>query len=335
MKIIYMGAFPPGYGGVTIKNKNLYDALSAKTNVLKVDLNKIKKRDIKETFKFITALLGRKNRFLIGVSGKQTRKKFTQLLYYVNRKAMNHSLIFLMGGTVADDIASDPEYLKYVSEYKMIYAETQSMVNILRSTGLKNVGLYPNGRFKPENKLPIKNCVGTLQCVFFSAVRHEKGVDIILDAAKSLPGISFAFYGPIEHEYQMAFMKKVNELPNVFYHGVFKGESENVYQELSKYDILLFPTMYKIEGVPGILVEGKIAGLAEVVSDNSYNSEIVKNHIEGIVLGQNDANNLVSALRQLENDREYLQSLKEKNALSAEKYYINNYIVDILDTISD
>ena len=105
-----MGAFPPGYGGVTIKNKNLYDALSAKTNVLKVDLNKIKKRDIKETFKFITALLGRKNRFLIGVSGKQTRKKFTQLLYYVNRKAMNHSLIFLMGGTVADDIASDPEY---------------------------------------------------------------------------------------------------------------------------------------------------------------------------------------------------------------------------------
>lgn len=335
MKIYYLGPFPPEYGGVTIKNKNLFDALSKKTEILKIDLNKVKKRNIKEIFRFITALVGRKNRFLIGVSGKQTRKKFTQLLYYVNRKAMNHSLIFLMGGTVADDIASDLGYLKYVSEYKMIYAETQSMVNTLRNAGLKNVGLYPNGRFRPKNTIPIRNCADKLRCVFFSAICPEKGVDIILDAAGSLPEFIFVFYGSIKHEYQKDFMQKVNALSNAYYHGVFKGEPEDVYHELSKYDILLFPTMWKAEGIPGILVEGKIAGLAEVVSDHNYNAKIVRDHIEGIVLAQNDANNLVSALRQLENDRDFLQGLKEGSALSAEKYYINNYTEDILNIILD
>lgn len=335
MKLVYIGAFPPGYGGVTIKNKNLFDALSDKTELLKVDLNKVKKRDVKETFKLITAFLSRKNRFLIGVSGKKTRRRFTQLLYYVNRTAMNHSLIFLMGGTVANDIASDPGYLKYASEYKMIYAETQGMVNTLRNAGLKNVGLYPNGRFRPKNTPPKRKRGDTLKCVFFSAVRPEKGVDIILEAAKSLPGIYFAFYGPIEHEYQLVFTQKVNELTNVSYHGVFKGEPEDVYLELSKYDILLFPTMWKAEGVPGILVEGKIAGLAEVVSNHNYNSELVEDHIEGIVLTQNVANNMVKVLRQLEDDNELLLKLKIGSTKSAEKYYIDNYTEDILNTILD
>lgn len=166
MGIYYLGAFPPSYGGVTVKNQNLYQALSGQIEIEKIDFNLIKKKNIREIIRLVRVMIGRNNRFVIGVSGKQTRKRFTQLLYYINRKAMNHSLIFLMGGTAANDIAFDPEYLKCASGYKMIYAETQGMIKTLEDAGLHNAGYYPNGRFKPKHQADVREKDGRLRCVF-------------------------------------------------------------------------------------------------------------------------------------------------------------------------
>lgn len=118
---------------------------------------------------------------------------------------MNNSLIFLMGGTVANDIVSDPEYLKCAREYKMIYAETQGMIKTLKNAGLENTGYYPNGRFKPKKDVSVKGKEGKLKCVFFSLIQPEKGVDIILKAAEILPKIEFSFYGKIDRTYKMIF----------------------------------------------------------------------------------------------------------------------------------
>ena len=89
---------------------------------------------------------------------------------------------------------------------------------------------------------------------------------------------------------------------------------------------ILFPTKWDIEGVPGILVEGKIAGLAEIVSNKSYNAELVRNGIEGIVLGDNSAADLAVAIQQLDENRKALSTLKAGSRSSAEQYFIENYI---------
>lgn len=334
MKVFYLGAFPPEYGGVTVKNKNLYEALATKIEISKVDFSLVKRKNIKETVRLLVALLGRKNRFVIGVSGKQTRKRFTQLLYYINRKAMNQSLIFLMGGTVANDIVSDPEYLKCASGYKMIYAETQSMIKTLEDAGLHNAGYYPNGRFKPKNQVEVREKDGKLKCVFFSLIQPQKGADIILEAAELLPEVEFSFYGNIDQAYRQAFEEKINRLNNVNYYGIFKGNSEMVYAELRKYDVLLFPTKWEIEGVPGILVEGKIAGLAEIVSNKSYNAELVQDNEEGIVLHENSVAGLVETLMSLGKDDQTLLRLKKGSLNSSEQYFIENNIGAIIDEIS-
>lgn len=333
MGIYYLGAFPPEYGGVTIKNQNLFEALENKTEISKVDFNLIKRKNIKEALRLLFILLGRNNCFVIGVSGKQTRKRFTQLLYYVNRKAMNNSLIFLMGGTAANDIVSDPQYLRYVREYKKIYAETHGMVKILEKSGLRNTGYYPNGRFKPQKQISIKSKNGKLKCVFFSLIQPEKGVDIILKAAELLPEIEFSFYGRVEQTYKITFQNYLKNLNNVSYLGIFMGSNEEVYSELKKYDILLFPTKWEIEGVPGILVEGKIAGLAEIVSNKSYNAELVCDNKEGIVLHNNSVEDLVQALTILDSDNKKLIHLKQGSLNSAEHYFIEGHIGSIVDEI--
>lgn len=333
MSIVYMGAFPPGYGGVTIKNQNLYTALEKEIPIKKVDFNRVKRKDIKEAGRLVFHLLNPRNRFVVGVSGKITRKRFTQVLYYLNRKAMRKSIIMIMGGTASHDMSVDPEYRKCAMGYKKIYVETQSMKTEMDAAGFENVDIYPNGRFRPQKAVELKTADKKLRCVFFSQVQPEKGADLVLEAARMLPHVEFSFYGDIVDDYKDIFMSRVNAQQNVSYYGVFKGSIDAVYGELSKYDVLLFPTKWDIEGVPGILVEGKIAGLAEIVSNKSYNAELVQDGVEGVVIAENTGNCLAAAIQQLAEDRDFLNSMKKGSRESSERYYIENYIESIADNL--
>lgn len=52
----------------------------------------------------------------------------------------------------------------------------------------------------------------------------------------------------------------------------------------------MLPSKWSGEGVPGALVESKMAGIAAIVSDWNFNAEIVKNDSEGIVLKEKLSN---------------------------------------------
>lgn len=333
MGIYYLGAFPPAYGGVTIKNRNLYQALSKEIEIEKIDFTQMKRKKITEIVHFLQVICNRKNRFVIGISGQYTRKRFTRLLYYFNRKAMNNSVIFLMGGTAAGDIVSDRNYLKYAAEYKKIYAETYGMIKTLEGAGLTNAGYYPNGRFKSKKMPVIKSSNDKLQCVFFSKICQDKGADIVLEVAKKIPEITFTFYGMIEEKYKSEFNNKMILLSNVKYNGIFEGEPEAVYKELAQYDILLLPTKWKAEGVPGIFVEAKIAGLAIIASDQNFNSELVNDGKDGFILKDNYGDNLRDILKKIEKNKGLLYKLRQNSLRSADKYYIENYLDGIINEI--
>jgi len=332
--IYYLGTFPPEYGGVTIKNLNLYTALKDWISIDNVDFSEIKRKNINELLKLIRVIINPNHTFVVGVAGKKTRKKFCKLFYYINRKAMNRSIILLMGGTASNDIAEDPEYTKYVREYKKVYVETVGMQKILQAAGLKNVGYYPNGRFKPQNKI-ISRTVDcrNLKCVFFSLIQPQKGASIILDTAKKLPNVDFAFYGMIDEQYREEFYSKVGELSNVNYFGVFKGNSEDVYKELRKYDVLLLPTTWKAEGVPGILVEAKIAGIPVIVSNHNFNAEIVEDKYDGIVMEEITIDCLVKNIKNLLENSALLGIMSHNALESSHNYYIENYFDTVLSDL--
>lgn len=67
------------------------------------------------------------------------------------------------------------------------------------------------------------------------------------------------------------------------YRGVL--QPNEVISTLQKYDALIFPSHYDGEGCPGILVEALSASLPIIASDWKYNSEFVKNGINGFLCG--------------------------------------------------
>ncbi len=330
MKTYYLGAFPPGYGGVTRKNENLYIALSQKTEISRVDFNAIKRKRFKELFRLIAALCDRRARYVIGVSGKKTRRLFTALLYYWNRKAMGRSAIMIMGGTFGEDMVAQPRYRRWASGYGCIYVETQGMLRRLREAGLENGAIYPNGRFCPKTDFSPENTDGRLKCLFFSQVSREKGVDILLEAAKICPDVDFSVYGKVVENFREEFRGLESSLPNVTYEGLCKLQGDELYELLHRYDVMLFPTKWDIEGVPGTLVEAKIAGIPSIVSDKSFNRELVEDGEAGLVLKENTPQALADAIGKLDADRTLLYKLKQGSFASAREYYIENYTDDIL-----
>lgn len=334
MSLYYIGAFPPGWGGVTIKNLVLFNAISDEgVRIKKIDLHRItRQRKITELLRLAFAVLGRKNYFVIGISTKM-RKAFTNVLYLLNRNAMRRSVLIVMGGTASRDLIRDPVYMAKVSEFKKVYVETVGMLETLRSKGMSNVALYPNCRKRPSSVQVDKVKKTILSCVFFSYIQPQKGVDVILETAMKMPDVKFEFYGVPDPVYAEQFYEIIKTLHNCSYHGGFKGGDEDVYSELKQYDVLLFPTKWETEGVPGILVEAKIAGLPCIVSDKSYNHELVKNGEEGIVLVNNDVESLTEAIRTLDQDRVLLQSLSEGSYKSSERFYIDRYVGGIIEEL--
>ena len=326
-KIYYLGSFPPPYGGVTVKNELLYEILKDKFDICVM-------RKFTAVSMVGAFLKGKK--FLLGVGHTKYLLMLSNMMYYLRPKAMRKSIVFAMGGNLADLVEGKPETIKRLQRYRQIYVEPTGMMARLQKMGLKNLSLLPNCRVRPAMELKARfNKDGIIKCVFFSRVSRDKGTDTVLDVAKRLPNVEFHLYGGIDSDYHEVFMKDLGGLPNATYHGVFMGRDEEVYREMSKYDVMLLPTRWKFEGVPGVLVESKIAGIPAIVSDILYNSEIVEDGVSGIVLKENTAEYLTEAIERLEKNREELYGLKNGAKLSAERYYIDNYIENIEKDMED
>lgn len=320
-KLIYIGSFPPPYGGVTVKNALLYRCLSERLNVEQVDLSRVKKFEPKSLWRLVKALASRNDAIVLGVSA-DWRYRLTNYLYRFNRKKMNRSFLFVMGGRISDDKSC----IEKVNGFKRVYVETESMRNAFEEMGARNVSVYPNCRDRPTIPVKVKPSGGTLDSVFFSLISPDKGIELILDASDMLPDIGFHLYGRIEDGYETRFADELVNRKNVWYHGVFDSVEGDVVSELNKYDIHLFPTRWPNEGVPGVLVETKMAAVPSIVSDICYNAELVRDGVEGIVLRQNTAECLVEAISSLDVNRERLNAMKVSALESAERFYIDKYI---------
>jgi glycosyltransferase involved in cell wall biosynthesis len=243
-----------------------------------------------------------------------------------------------MGGKSAEIIAKDKNYLKFVANYKKIYVEANGMKKELEDKGLRNVGIFPNCRSLPKNDLNVNEAIDNkIRLVYFSQISEEKGADLVFEAANLLDRneieYEIDFYGPINEKFEEKFFSNIDNFSNVKYCGIFKADEEDVYEKLNQYDVLLFPTRWKHEGVPGILVEAKIAGIPSIVSQINFNAEIINDGSDGIVMNENSAPHLFNAINLLYSNRELLSMMKYNAKGDSINYLIDNYINNIISDI--
>jgi glycosyltransferase involved in cell wall biosynthesis len=83
---------------------------------------------------------------------------------------------------------------------------------------------------------------------------------------------------------------------------------------------MLFPSFYKGEGFPGVILDAYIAGLPVIASDWNMNSEVVKNGETGIIIPPDNPFEFAQAMIWMMRNKEKLQEMKIKSNELAYKY---------------
>ncbi len=338
--IFYIGKFPPPYGGATIKNEILFNAISKHKKVIRFSTSLLDKRlyALPVFIKLLLFLIRNKGKKGIVCIASYSLFKLTRALRGIDKRMLNNISVFIVGGAFNQHMVNANQSIEVFNQYKNIYVESQRMKTELNKLGLVNVEVIPNCRPKPESRELFQTQNGhAVRCIFISRICEEKGISKIIAAAKGLNNKKIAyeidFFGPVDGDVENYFWDEIKANANLKYKGVFETNKYNIYDMIKKYDILLFPTQAENEGIPGIIVEAKIAGIP-VVANNWNNNEGIINHLaDGLILESNTPEALCEAIEKLDCDRSLLNKLREKSFLSGEKYFIENYMQFIIDRV--
>ena len=326
IRSVFIGVFPPPMGGVTVKNQLLLDELSKNHGMKKIDLHAkpIALQFIKAYFEAL-----RSNNIIIGLDTK--RLKVVIALISLIPGALSKCRVFIMGGIANRIIEEDKALKRALKKTKKMYVETTGMLDSFVNCGFENVDMFPNCKSEVNALNPIiSKKTDPIRLLFFSRICKEKGISFVMDSVKELDkkGINFSidFFGPISSDIEDDFYRFIDAYSQVTYCGIFNTVNDNVYKKMNDYDILMFPTVWKAEGVPGCLVEAKMSGITVIASNCCHNAEIIRQQEnEGIIVNDDYSLEITEAVSYLSNDRALLNLMKRKSFESRLRYSVEHY----------
>ena len=136
----------------------------------------------------------------------------------------------------------------------------------------------------------------TTEFVFISRIMKEKGIDQYIEAAeyiiKKYPNTKFHVCGFCEERYEETLKNLQNE-GVLTYHGMVR----DVREILKKTHCTIHPTYYP-EGLSNVLLESAACGRPIITTDRSGCREVVDHGINGYMVKQNSAKDLISKVEE-------------------------------------
>lgn len=233
-----------------------------------------------------------------------------------NGKTKLHYIV--IGGWLPEKIERHPSLLRSLGKLDNIFVELPAMADKLRSLGLSSVKYMPNFRetaaLAPEELVtpeaePYRLCT-------FSRIMASKGIDKAVDAVRIVNrevgrvAYRLDIYGVPEPDYAETFKKMAAGFePYIKYNGFLRGFGRSS-RELKSCFALLFPTTYDGEGFAGTIIDSFAAGVPVIATDWRYNSQAIRDGVDGILYDHKDQEMLPSILKNLLEDPEKLNKMR-------------------------
>ena len=303
-KILFIGDcgnFKNTSNGVYAKNIQLFNRLKEVFVTLKhVNTNNWKKNPSVLLNVLRSIWQYRKKDIIISLNTYSSYK----LIKIVKRLFPSIRLNYFVIGGILPNFISQPEMKQRecYSIVKWFIVESQEMKRKMKLLGYMNVIHIPN--FKKITYIPEKSTETSVpfRFVFLSRIIPEKGCDLIMEATRRInkeigeDKFLVHFYGKVDDSYESQFLKTINEIPNAEYKGFLNLADVSNYDVLASYYAMLFPTFWKGEGFPGILIDAMIAGTPVIASEWGYNTEIIENGTTGIIIKSKNVDELANAM---------------------------------------
>lgn len=240
---------------------------------------------------------------------------------------------FVVGGWLREFLEHLPIHKYMLARIKSIHVETKQLkIELEEYYHYKNVDIFPNFRF--FDFTPVTSVSDKLRLVFMARVQKMKGLDWIFHLAdyivknKLEDRYSITFYGPITNEDRSYFESNINKYSFVVYKGAL--QPKEIYGVLNNYDIMLLPTHYYTEGLPGSVVDAYISGIPVIATEWKHSHEFIEDGYSGFIIPfVNGADCLINRVVEIEENRTLLKDLK-KNVLNKRKEFLPPHIASIV-----
>ena len=323
------------YDGQTIKTRILCNELRSRfpdKELICVDTHNYKKRAIITLFNTLKCFLKCKTIFLL-VSANGMKFYFP-FIYYLNKLFKRKIIHDCIGGNLHLYVEKNSKWVKYLSSFSYNLVELDHMTRELCRMGVKNVLTVPNfkrltcvdiNEMKAKTELPLKCCT-------FSRVCRQKGIVDAIECVEKLNSeygktvATLDVYGQIEPEFENEFDSILCSCTNTIrYKG--KISFDKSVDELKKYDVLLFLTVFKGEGFPGTVLDAYASALPIIASDWRYNPELITEGKTGFLYDHQHTEQLYAAIKKVVDDPCILQRMR-MNCLKEYSKYSADAVMD-------
>ena len=96
---------------------------------------------------------------------------------------------------------------------------------------------------------------------------------------------------------------------------------------------MLFPTYWKGEGFPGVIIDAFVAGLPVIATDWNMNTEIIEDGVNGFIIEPKSSEALAEKMQYVMHNRKELENIRENNLARAKDYQIDKVWPQILELL--
>ena len=313
------------FDGQTTKTKNLYEVLAEKygeNEIYVIDTYNWRKNPFMLLKKCVTA--SKKSKNIIILPAHNGVKVFVPLFTRL-KKIFNFSLFYdVIGGWLPSFVKDKKGLQKNLKKIDKIFVETNKMKKDLEKMDFDNIEKLVNFKtikpIKAEN-LKLKFNKPYHICTF-SRVMKEKGIENIVNVVKKINKKEILYtldiYGPVDDKYRDDFEKLQSSFPNyIKYKGCIDSNlSTNIIQN---YYLLIFPTRFKTEGIPGTIIDSYFSGVPVIATRWENVFDIVDDNKTGYIVDMYDDVQLEEKLLFCL-DKKNVVGLKENTLIKAQEF---------------
>lgn len=276
--------------GQTVKTITTYNALRdvGITDIDKIDTYYIKRNPFRFLFLLTRGLL-RDQKFILLLSINGRRVLFP-VFYYASKLLGKEIYHYAIGGRLADEASQNAKIKKYISSFSGNWVESHYIVQKLNNINVMNAVYVPNFKrlkIMSADELPTTFTRPYKLCTF-SRVMPEKGIEDAIQAIQTVNQnlgrkiVTLDIYGPIAVGYENDFKRCIEESQGTCrYCGVVSANRS--VETLKDYFLLLFPTRWFGEGMPGTIIDAFSAGVPVIARDWKYCREMIIDQKTGFI----------------------------------------------------
>lgn len=277
------------FDGQTVKTRMMYRLLCelyGEENVVVVETKDYRHNAPRVVAQAVRCLLTCRDVF-VSLS-RNGRKAFFPLLSFAARHLHTRVYHNLIGGWLAKDLEECPQQVSYLNDFRVNWVESHQLVEKLEELGVGNAEFLPNFKYLDGAELPGSRYYGPgYRFCTFSRVQELKGIGDAMDTVEKLcsEGLDcwLDVYGPIDPTYKEEFETALSRCVHAEYKGCVAPEKS--VQAIASYDALLFPTKWKLEGIPGTIIDALAAGVPVIAAKWQYYDEMLEDGVTGFGYG--------------------------------------------------